>query len=347
MPKPKLKTGTEDEDIHGIINPDEARVHVEAMEKLMTKIEVEVKESAAPGLLDTILGNLKDVLSDLNSQMQLADIITVSKAIRDNFNTLLPKSDVIDARLLDTILGNLKDVLSDLNPQMQLADIIMMSKAIRDNFNTLLPKSDVIDAILEEKLSSEDIPETSEVLKTAQREEKMSQQDQELVAELFSNLEVAHNHAATACSLLSRLSRTLKPEQLLTIVKASIRPLVQLTTPIALETLCGTKAPQELPDDQPERVKVLLTPDAQATLLQKEKPNSPTRLLAATYAYKILNKFGPGTTQRSLQETYQVKAKQLATCISRHKYLGRTDRKRKSSGSDEGASSSKKPTSSQ
>ena len=211
MPKARSKTGTKDEDIHGIINPDEARAHVEAMEKLMTKIEAEVRESAVPGLLDTILGDLKDVLSNLIPQMQLADIMTVSKAIRDQ------------------------------------------------NFNTLLPKSDVIDKLLKEKLSSEDIPEAAKVLQTAQRKGKMSQQDQELVAELFSNLEVAHKHATTACGLLSRLSRTLKPEQLLTIVKASIRPLVQLTTPIALETLCGTKDPQELPDDQPERVKILLT----------------------------------------------------------------------------------------
>ena len=170
--------------------------------------------------------------------------------------------------LLDTILGDLKDVLSSLTPMMQLADIVTVSKAIRDkNFNVLLPKSDTIDQILEEQISSEDIPEASEVLKTVQREEKMSQEDQQLVAELFSNLEVAHDHATTVCGLLSRLSRNLKPEQLITIVKASIRPLVQLTTPIALETLCITKEPQELPDDQPERVKILLTPDPQATLL--------------------------------------------------------------------------------
>ena len=296
MPKAKSKTGTKDEDIHGIINPDKARAHVEAMDKLMIKIGAEVRESVAPGLLDMILGDLKQVLSNLIPQMQLADIVTVAQAIRDK------------------------------------------------NFNTLLPKSDEIEKILEEKLSSEDIPEAAEVLKITQREDKMSEQDQELVAELFSNLEVAHEHAAIACGLLSRLSRTLNPEQLITIVQASIRPLVQLTTPVALETLHGTKDPQELPEDKPERVKILLTPDAQATLLQRKKPNSPTRLLAATYAYKILNKFGSGTTQRALQETYHVKAKQLATCITGRKYLGGADRKRKSSGGDEGASTSKRPT---
>ena len=299
MPKARSKIGTEDEDIHGVINPEEAKVHVEAMENLMMKIEAEVKESTAPGLLDTILGDLKQLLSNLIPQMQLADTVTVAQAIRDK------------------------------------------------NFDTLLPKSDEIDKILEEKLSSEDIPEAAEVLKITQREGKMSERDQELVAELFSNLEVAHEHATIACGLLSRLSRTLKPEQLMTIMQASIRPLVQLSTPVALETLCGTKDPQELPEDKPDRVKILLTPDAQATLLQREKPNSPTRLLAATYTYKIVNKFGSGTTQKALQEIYQVKAKQLATCVTGRKYLGGADRKRKSSGGDEGASMSKKPTDSQ
>ena len=46
----------------------------------------------------------------------------------------------------------------------------------------------------------------------------------------------------------------------MTIVKASIRPLVQLTTPVALETLCGTKYPHELPDEQPERGEDLTRP---------------------------------------------------------------------------------------
>ena len=128
---------------------------------------------------------------------------------------------------------------------MQLADTVTVAQAIRDkNFDTLLPKSDEIDKILEEKLSSEDIPEAAEVLKITQREGKMSEPwDQELVAELFSNLEVAHEHAAIACGLLSRLSRTLKPEQLMTIMQASIRPLVQISTPVALETLCGAQRP--------------------------------------------------------------------------------------------------------
>ena len=127
MSKARSKTGTKDKDTHGVINPDEARAHVEAMENLMMKIEAEVKESAAPGLLDTILGDLKQALSNLIPQnANWPDTVTMAQAIRDK------------------------------------------------NFNTLLPKTDEIDKILEEKLSSEDIPEATKVLKITQREGKMS-----------------------------------------------------------------------------------------------------------------------------------------------------------------------------
>ena len=101
MPKAKSKTGTEDEDIHGVINPGEAKAHVEAMESLIMKLDAVTKGSVAPGLLDTILGDLKQLLSNIIPQMQLADTVTVAQAIRDkNFDTLLPKSDKID-RILE------------------------------------------------------------------------------------------------------------------------------------------------------------------------------------------------------------------------------------------------------
>ena len=122
----------------------------------------------------------------------------------------------------------------------------------------------------------------------------MSKDDQKIVAELFSNLEVAHDHMATACRLLSRLSRTLNPPQLLTIIQASIRPLIQLKMLTPLETTTTPEKSLELPDEQEERVKLMLTPDPQAPLLHKEKVNSETRLLAVTYAFKILSRFGAG-----------------------------------------------------
>ena len=94
-----------------------------------------------------------------------------------------------------------------------------------------------------------------------------------------------------------------------------------------LDTSTTPKKPPELPQEQPERVKLMLTPDPRASLLSKEKINSVMRLLVATYTFKILNRFGHGTTQRQIQEDYQVKAKQLSLCLTGRKYLGGSNRK--------------------
>ena len=79
---------------------------------------------------------------------------------------------------------------------------------------------------------------------------------------------------------------------------------------------------KDRPDDKAARIIRTITPDVKSQYIRKEKVNSPMQLLAATFAFKIINKFCNGVTQRMMQEVYEVKAKQLATCITGHKYLG-------------------------
>ena len=70
-----------------------------------------------------------------------------------------------------------------------------------------------------------------------------------------------------------------------------------------------------------------MIPDASSDIIKKEKHSSPTRNLAATLAFKLLRKFGQGTTQRNMQELFDIRPKQLALCIMGRKYLGGTDRR--------------------
>ena len=48
-----------------------------------------------------------------------------------------------------------------------------------------------------------------------------------------------------------------------------------------------------------------MMPDPTSRSLKDEKINSPTHLLAATWAFRISNIFGKGTTQRKIQDVYQ------------------------------------------
>ena len=138
---------------------------------------------------------------------------------------------------------------------------------------------------------------------------------------------MAHDQLATACGLLGRLSHTLKPSQLMLVIKANIRPLIQLNVAAGLNIATATSRTPDLPHNQAERIELMIVPDPEASRLKKEKINSPTRLLVSTYAFKTLNRFGNGTTQRRMQEGYQVTAKQLVACITRRKYLGGMDKK--------------------
>ena len=172
----------------------------------------------------------------------------------------------------------------------------------------------------------------------------ISEAERVLISELFNSLEVAHTELASACNTLSRLSWKLRPQQLMTVLRDSVCPLIQVNMAASLLKPPAPSKRHNLPGDQYKRVKMLMIPDPVTKSLKMEKMNSPTSLIAVAWVFKILNKFGNSMTQRSMQELYSIHAKQLTTCISRKKYLGDTDRKCKALGTDEGPSTSKKPT---
>ena len=139
---------------------------------------------------------------------------------------------------------------------------------------------------------------------------------------------MAHDSLAKASSILGRLSRSLSSKQLLMVLKASICPLIQINVlEIFWKDPAITKQRIDLPEDTHRRVKLTMTPDPMTEAMRHENINSPTHLLAATLAYKILKKFRAGTTQKEMQERYGVRPKQLAFYITRRKYLGGMDRK--------------------
>ena len=106
-----------------------------------------------------------------------------------------------------------------------------------------------LDQVLEEILPTEEVPSAPGVIQSAQRVETLTDADQRGILELFEALETAHDQLATACSLLGRLSRTLKPEQLMIIIKASIRPLIQLNATDRLDVTAAASKPSELPEN--------------------------------------------------------------------------------------------------
>ena len=197
----------------------------------------------------------------------------------------------------DTVI-KFREAISQVIPNIAEADIKKVTDAISDPTCLVLrPKTEAREELLEVMMPSEDAPGGDEVMASIQGETPLNKNQRDLLRELFEDLEMAHEHTARACSVLAHLSLSLIAPQLVATLKVVTHPLIQVN---ALEGLMDkVKIPRkaELPDDMGARVQLTMTPNPQSKHMRNEKDNSPTWLLAATLAYKILCRFGNGTMQ--------------------------------------------------
>ena len=145
----------------------------------------------------------------------------------------------------------------------------------------------------------------------------LTNEQKNIIGELFKDLEVTHDHMVQSCSMSTMLSCSLNSKQLIMLLKVNVRLMVQINVmPGFLKKPITSQREAELLDDRNTRIKLMMTLDPKSKHLTNEKPNSTTHLLAATFAFKILKKFANGTTQREMQEIYIIRPKQLAVCIT-------------------------------
>ena len=174
-----------------------------------------------------------------------------------------------------------------------------------------------------------------EIIREIDEVEPLTKKQWQDIREVFKNLEITHEHLGRSCGLIGALSHSLSSKQLLLLLKSSIRPLVQVNKLGGfLEEPKAGKTGSDLPESTHNRVyaTMILIPSAES--IRSEKANSPTQLLVATLAFKILGKFTNGTTQQKRQEKYNVRPKQLALFLMGRRYLGGSDQKRRVSESN-------------
>ena len=191
------------------------------------------------------------------------------------------KDEQIDA--MKEAIKKYKETIASMFPNLDTADTEAVWAAVKDKVGLCLcPQTEKNENMLEGIISTEEVPPVVEILGKV---EEVTQEEWDLIRELFDLLEVAHSHLATACSTLSRLSSIMRPASLMMILDASIRPLIQIKTTMAWKPCDTPKETRGLPDDPEERVELMLLPTPMARTLRDEKINSSTRLLAATWAY--------------------------------------------------------------
>ena len=181
---------------------------------------------------------------------------------------------------------------------------------------------------LEEIDPDSDIPGGKDIIQDIENVGTLNEQQKRDIGEVFDNLEIAHEYLGRSCGLMAGLSRTLTSKQLLLLLKTTIRPLIQVNTIEGFLDEPGASTSRKgILQSEEDKILNSITPAPSSELIKKEKINSPFRLVAAMLAFKTLNKFTNGTTQRKMQERYNVRLKQLALYLTGCRYLGGSDRK--------------------
>ena len=108
MPKAKQKTKSVEEegdleeghDLHRVINPLEAKSHIDNLDQIMAMIQERVDSGNTNDLAETVIERIKMTLANTLPMMQEADISTVVKVVKDrSFEGLLPRSNKVDQML--------------------------------------------------------------------------------------------------------------------------------------------------------------------------------------------------------------------------------------------------------
>lgn len=236
-------------------------IEVEDDEADKVEIEADTHGIANPAEAKQNVQHMGEVLQDMMTQIEGGEVKDMLKGIFKEF----------------------KEVIMEIIPQMSDADIMTILQSIKDpRCLALCPQTEVED-LLKIMMSSEKIPCGTSMAGMVENIKPLIFDQKDMLVELFNDLEVAHNHMARICGRLSSLSKVLNPAQLMLVLKATVRPMVQLNAvQNFIDTSVMTSRKMDLPDDRRDWVKPTMIPDPDTEHLKKQTTNSAMWLLAAT-----------------------------------------------------------------
>ena len=131
--------------------------------------------------------------------------------------------------VLKETLEEFKETICVIIPSMMEANIISILQSIKDpTCLALCPQTEQVKGLLEELVPTKEVPSSSSIIDEIEEAETFTDQQKDLIGELFDTLEMAYDHTARVCGILGVLSYSLNSHQLLILLKSSIRPLIQV-----------------------------------------------------------------------------------------------------------------------
>ena len=178
--------------------------------------------------------------------------------------------------MMKSAMQSYKETISVMVLGLDIADSEVVWKAIKDKVGlSICPCIDENEQLLENLVPDEDIPAAAQVLQTIENPDDVTEEDRSLIGDLFDSLAVAHSELASACNTLSRQWQKIKPQQLMMVLQSSVHPLIQVNTAAALLVPPASSRKQDLPEDQHERVEMVVIPDPMAKPLKLKRSTAP------------------------------------------------------------------------
>ena len=108
---------------------------------------------------------------------------------------------------------------------------------------------------------------------------------------LFKNLSAATHHISVAMANLAALAKKVEPETFRVILRASVRPLVQMNFKEDTVNPTQDKPVRSRQEIRDEKIKQDTLPDKTNAIFNRQPANSSTRLLTAVIYVKLKKKY--------------------------------------------------------
>ena len=114
-------------------------------------------------------------------------------------------------------------------PPLRNADVNKVLHSIGDPYRLAIwEQTEEIETMLEVSMPEEDLPEPEEMVRWASSIEPLLEDSKNILIKMMEHLSEAHYQAAQVAQSLADLSKTCSSSQIMTIMKFTVRPLIQL-----------------------------------------------------------------------------------------------------------------------
>ena len=245
-----------------------------------------------------------------------------AQSYRDQLNAIMSMfSDLLADDWKDTLrstVTSLKKLMVKHWRQMAKANVDVVLQSIHDSNCVYLRQHLTTEGVDVAELAT-DVPEGWTFLRQLPKK-VWKMEVWELIVSCFDHLSEAHAHMLSFAANISSLAKIADPKTFDMVMKAAVRPMIQVNIPEHYLSLVQDPPPKTTAEECLFRLEKVILP--RPTSLAQEPWYGPTRLLAAAVWLHFKHKFFNGGTAKEACTTFEVQAKQLSKLLLGKVYLG-------------------------